>query len=677
MIPKKIEKKFKEFGKDRIDNYFWMRDKKDPDVVEYIKYENNLSKKWFSDVSDLKDKVLKELKSRIKEKDESIPYFLNGYWYVKKFEKGKEYPLLFRKKDNLSAKSELVLDQNILAKGKKYYNLGRASVSPNNKLLAYTEDTAGDRRFSLKIKNLETGKYLKDKITEVSNNFEWSNDSLSLFYVESDKTTLRPFILKKHILGEDNSNDVVVYKEEREVYYLDILKSRSKKYLILNIGSHDNTFVKYIDISGESLSVIDFVKPKKGVIYDVNHAEQYWYIRTNEKSIDFEIFRVSDKNIIRKNWQSFIESKEGYKYNSFILFKDFFVYEEYKEGVPGIFVLNLNNKKVRKINFKQSLYDAGFLFNPEYESNKLNIYFETRKTPETDIEYDLKTGKTNILKIHKPQGRFDENKYEVKREWVKSFDGVKIPITLLYKKGIKKDSNNPCVIYGYGSYGFSINQNFNQNVFSLVDRGVVMVIAHIRGGEEMGRKWYLDGKFLKKKNTFNDFISCAEFLINQKYTNKEKLVAKGGSAGGLLMGAVANQRPDLFKAIILHVPFVDVVNTMLDSTIPLTVGEYVEWGNPNEKKYYDYMLSYSPYDNIKKQNYPTMFINSGFNDTQVHYWEPLKYIAKMKEFKTDNNPILLNMNLRVGHSGKSGRFSSLEDVSLDYVFTLKVLGIKK
>lgn len=677
MIPKKIEKKFKEFGKDRIDNYFWMRDKKDQDVVEYIKYENNLSKKWFSDVSDLKDKILKELKSRIREKDESIPYFLNGYWYVKKFEKGKEYPLLFRKKDTIKTKQELVLDQNILAKGKKYYNLGRASISPDNKLLAYTEDTAGDRRFSLKIKNLETGKNLKDKLIEVSTEFEWANDSSSIFYVEPDKTTLRPFILKKHILGEDTSNDVVVYREEREVYYLEILKSRSKKYLILNIGSHDNTCVKYIDISGDSLSVLDFVKPKKGVIYDVNHAEDYWYIRTNEKSIDFDIFRVSDKNIIRKNWQSFIEPKEGYKYNSFILFKNFFVYEEYKEGVSGIFVLNLNNKKVRKINFKQSLYDAGFLFNPEYESVKLNIYFETRKTPETDIEYDLKTGKTKILKVHKPQGRFDENKYEVKREWAKSFDGVKIPITLLCKKGIKKDSSNPCVIYGYGSYGFSINQNFNQNVFSLIDRGVVMAVAHIRGGEEMGRRWYLDGKFLKKKNTFNDFISCAEFLINKKYTSKEKLVAKGGSAGGLLMGAVANQRPDLFKAMILHVPFVDVINTMLDSTIPLTVGEYVEWGNPNEKKYYNYMLSYSPYDNIKKQNYPTIFINSGFNDTQVHYWEPLKYIAKMKEFKTDNNPILLNMNLSVGHSGKSGRFSSLDDVSLDYVFTLKVLGIKK
>lgn len=677
MIPKKIEKKFKEFTKERIDNYFWMRDKKDPDVIDYIKYENSLSKKWFSDVSDLKDKIFKELKSRIREKDESIPYFLNGYWYVKKFEKGKEYPLLFRRKDKLNARLELVLDQNTLAKGKKYYNLGRASVSPDNKLLAYTEDTAGDRRFSLKIKNLETGKYLKDKITEVSNNFEWSNDSSSLFYVESDKTTLRPYILKKHTLGENNLNDVLVYKEEREIYYLDILKSRSKKYLILNIGSHDNTFVKYIDISGESLSVIDFVKPKKGVIYDINHADKYWYVRTNEKSIDFEIFKVSDNSISRKNWQSLIEPKEGYKYNSFILFKDYFVYEEYKEGVPGIFVLNLNNKKVRKINFKQSLYDVGFLFNPEYESNKLNIYFETRKTPETDIEYDLKTGKSKVLKTHKPQGRFDENKYEVKREWVKSFDGAKIPITLLYKKGIKKDSNNPCVIYGYGSYGFSINQNFNQNVFSLIDRGVIMAIAHIRGGEEMGRRWYLDGKFLKKKNTFNDFISCAEFLINKKYTNREKLVAKGGSAGGLLMGAVANQRPDLFKAMILHVPFVDVVNTMLDNTIPLTVGEYVEWGNPNNKKYYNYMLSYSPYDNIKKQNYPAMFINSGFNDTQVHYWEPLKYIAKMKEFKTDNNPILLNMNLSVGHSGKSGRFSSLEDVSLDYVFTLKVLGIKK
>ncbi len=677
MIPKKIEKKFQEFGKERVDNYFWMRDQKDLDVLEYINHENKQTKNWFGDVKNFQEKIFKELKARKKDKDESVPYFYNEYWYVKKFEKGKEYPILFRKKGHLKARAEKIFDQNELAKGKKYYQIGSVNISPDNRYLAYTEDTNADKRYQIKIKDLHTGKNIKDSISRIVTSFEWSNDSKTILYVESDKTTLRPFRLVSHVIGEDTKKDTILFEEKNEIYYVHLSKTRSKQYFLINISSLDHEFYYYASADKSTLNFKIFTPGKPGIIYNINHGNGYWYILTNEKAIDSEIFTVKDDNISRKKWVSFVAPRNNVRYESFILFFGYVVYKEIIAGIPYFKIFNTATKKTRSVKFSSSLYGGDLLFNPEYHSKSFRLSFESMKDPEIEYECDLATGKLSVLKTNNPRGRYDKNTYRIERLWATSHDGVKIPISVIYKNNLIKNGNNPCILYGYGSYGHTLYQNFNENIFSLVDRGFVYAIAHIRGGQEMGRKWYLEGKFLKKKNTFLDFISCAEFLIKKKYTNSDKLVARGGSAGGLLMGAVANMRPDLFHAMVFAVPFVDVINTMMDSSIPLTVGEYVEWGNPNEKKYYNYMLSYSPYDNIKKQNYPTIFIDSGFNDTQVHYWEPLKYIAKMKEYKTDNNPILLHMDLGTGHGGKSGRFSSLEGVARTYVFILNMLGIKK
>ncbi len=675
MLAKKIKKSFNDFGEERIDNYFWMRDKKNSEVLDYVKYENSLTNKYFKSDKNLQEKIFKELKSRKRDNDKSVPYFYNGYWYIKNFKKGKEYPIVSRKKASLMAKTEEVLDQNKLAKGKKYFNIGAAVISPDNRYLAYAEDLKADKRYTIKFKDLTTGKLIKDKIFDTSDSFLWGNDSKTIFYVDSDKVTLRPNKVKRHVLGA--IEDVVVFEEKKEIYYLGLSKTRSEEFIVIDVGSHDHVFQYYFKSDGNIYPPKIFQKPKKGIIYKIDHREGCWYILTNLKAIDFEIFKTEEDRLNIKHWKSFIKPKEGVRYNNFILFKNYFVYEEFIAGVPYFKILDLKTKKIKTIKFKETLYGGGFLFNPEYNSDKLRISFESMKDPETEYEYDMRSGKLKVLKVNKPKGNYNKEDYVVERKWVKSRDGVKIPLSLFYKKNIRLDGSNPCMIYGYGSYGHTLTQDFNENILSLVNRGVIYAVAHIRGGQEMGRRWYLDGKLLKKINTFNDFIDCAEFLIDKKYTNKEKLVARGGSAGGLLMGAVANMRPDLFKGMIFQVPFVDVVNTMMDASIPLTTGEYVEWGNPNKKNYFQYIKSYSPYDNIKKQNYPAIFIDSGFNDTQVHYWEPLKYIAKMKDFKTDNNPILLHMDLDTGHGGKSGRFSYLVNVAVIYSFILKLVGINK
>lgn len=666
MIAKKNKKVFTEFGEERIDNYFWMRDKKDPDVLKYIKYENNQTKKYLKDYEKFQNKLLKELKSRKREKDQSTPYFYNGYWYYKKYEKGKEYPIYFRKKDGLKARPEKYFDQNILARGKKYHQIGGGAISPDNKLFAYVEDTQANRRFTLKVKNLETGEMLIDEIKDISPSFVWGNDSKSVFYVEYDKSQ-RPFRVKRHILGQ--RADKVIFEEKNQIYYISVGKTRSKDFILIDVGSHDHEYQYYFSASGELDKPKLFKRAKKGVIYDIDHADGCWYIRTNEKVMDFEILKSKDG----KRWSKFIESKNQIK--SFEIFENYFVYEEVKDGIISIKTLNLKDFNEKILKFPGKVYLSEIGFNPEYRIDKLRIFFESPKDPETEIEYDFKTGKKKVLKVYKPRGKFDSNNYVVERKWVTSVDKKSVPLTLLYKKGVNK--NSPCLLYGYGSYGYSIYPSFNENRFSLVDRGVIFAVAHIRGGQELGRGWYLDGKLLKKKNTFTDFIDCAKYLIKNKYTNADKLFAEGGSAGGLLMGAVANMAPELFKGMIFQVPFVDSLNTMMDPTIPLTVGEYVEWGDPNDKKYYKYMKSYAPYENIERKDYPAIFINSGYNDTQVHYWEPLKYIAKMKEYKTDKNPILLHMDVDTGHGGKPGRFAYLESVARVYSFIFKLLGIKK
>lgn len=677
MKPKKIAKKFKDFGTTRTDNYYWMRDKTDPDVLPYIKYENSVTDTWMSDTKRFQEKLFKELKSRKKDRDESVPYFQNGYWYQKKFEKGKEYAVIYRRKGSLKARAEKVLDQNELAKGKKYFQIGSAVISPDNRYCAYVEDVKADKRYVMRIKDLYIGKNISDVITDASTTFEWTNDSKSIVYVEVDAVTLRPYRVKRHVLGVSSKRDKIVFEEKNDTYYVEVAKTRSKKYLMIGVGSHDHDFSYYMDADGTTLIPKLFTKAKAGISYDVNHANGFWYVRTNERAIDFEIFRIPESNIQRKNWESFIPPQAGSRFEGFLLFKNYLVYKEVIAGIPYFHVTDISTKRNKTIRFPEKLYSGDFLHNPEFDSKDLRISLETMKDPITEYEYDMHTGVMKVLKVHKPKGAYSGEKYTTKRLWATGHDGVKIPLSVIHKKGIVLDGSNPCLLYGYGSYGFSLSAEFNENSMSLVDRGFVYVFAHIRGGQEMGRQWYLDGKFLKKKNTFLDFISCAELLIKKRYTRPEFMIARGGSAGGLLMGAVANMRPDLFRAMVFQVPFVDVINTMLDPSIPLTTGEYVEWGDPRKKKYFEYMKSYAPYENISKQEYPMIFIDSGFNDTQVHYWEPLKYIAKMKDVNPDMQEIFLRMDLDTGHGGKSGRFAYLYDVARIYAFICKAVGIMR
>ncbi len=675
MKPKKVLKIFNDFGARRVDEFYWMRDKTDPDVMAYIKHENSLSDAWLSDTKRLQEKLFKELKSRKRDKEESVPYFYNGYWYIKKFEKGKEYPMLFRKKGTLRARAENILDQNQLAKGKKYFHIGHASVSPDNRYLAYAKDVKADKRYVLKIKDLKTGRLVSDTISDISD-FEWTNDSKTIVYVEIDAVTMRPWRVRRHELGT-KTKDAIIFEEPNEINYVGLSKTRSKKFIMIEVGSHDHQFTHYIDAGTATNSPRLFVTPKKGVIYDIDHADDTWYIRTNDRAIDFEIYAVSDKNITRKNWRTFVAAKQGSRYENFIIFRNHFVYEEVRAGIPYFHVIDRASGEMRTIAYKEKVYAGSLLANPEYDMQTVRVSFETMKDPEAECEYDMQTSKLKVLKLHRPRGKFDPKRYVTVREWATARDGTMVPLSIIHAKGVKRDANNPCLLYGYGSYGHTLFPDFNENMFSLIDRGFVFVIAHIRGGQEMGRQWYLDGKFLKKKNTFTDFIDAAEFLIKKKYTRKEKLIARGGSAGGLLMGAVANMRPDLFNGIILQVPFVDVINTMLDPSIPLTTGEYVEWGDPRVKKYFSYMKSYAPYENIVKQKYPKLYVDSGFNDTQVHYWEPLKYVARMKDMNPDNPEVFLHMDMETGHGGKSGRFSYLKDTARIYAVILKMVGIMK
>ena len=675
VIPKTLEK----FGDTRIDNYFWLNDRENPEVIDYLKKENTYYQKMTAHTKAFQKELFLEMKSRIKEDDESVPYLYNGYYYITRFEKGKNYPIYSRKKESLSANEEILFDCNKLAKGQSYFQLGGLSISPDNGLAVFSIDTVGRRIYDIQVKDLKTGKILSDKIEKVSGNAVWANDNKTIFYSSQDEITLRSDKIYKHKLGSNQAEDVLVYFEKDETYNVEVAKSKSRKYLAIESGSTLTTEYQILEADNPDGKFRVFQKRVRGLEYSINHYGDSFYIMTNaDKATNFKLMKTLETATSKENWTEVIPHREDVLLEDIEIFKDFLVVEERYNGLNKIRIMPWSGEGEYYLPFESETYTAYTSTNVDFDTDILRYSYQSMTTPSSVIDFNMKT---KIKEIKKEQqvlgGKFDKNNYTEERLWATAKDGTQIPISMVYRKGLKKDGNNPLLLYAYGSYGHSMDATFSSTRLTLLDRGFVFAIAHIRGGEDLGRQWYEDGKLLKKKNTFTDFIDCSKFVIEQKYTSPKHLYAEGGSAGGLLMGAIVNLAPELYNGIIAQVPFVDVITTMLDESIPLTTGEYDEWGNPNVKKYYKYMASYSPYDNVKKQKHPNIYVSTGLHDSQVQYWEPAKWVAKMRDLKTDDSVLFLDTNMEAGHGGASGRFEAIKELAKEYSFLLDLEKIKK
>lgn len=675
IIPKSLEK----FGHARTDNYFWLNDRENPEVIDYLKKENAYYKKMTAHTKAFQKELFEEMKSRIKEDDESVPYLYNGYYYITRFETGKNYPIYSRKKESLSAKEEILFDCNTLAKGHSYFQLGGLSISPDNKLAVFSIDTIGRRIYDIQVKNLETGKILTDKIEKVSGNAVWANDNKTIFYSSQDEITLRCDKIFKHKLETKQANDVLVYFEKDETFNVEVAKSKSRKYLAIESGSTLTTEYQILEADNPDGKFRVFQKRVRGLEYSINHYGDSFYIMTNkDKATNFKLMKTLETKTSKENWTEVIPHRDDVLLEDIEIFKDFLVVEERFNGLNRIRIMPWSGEGEYYLPFESETYTAYTGTNVDFDTDILRYSYQSMTTPSSVIDFNMKAKTKEIKKEQQVLGgKFDKNNYTEERVWATAKDGTKIPISMVYRKGLKKDGTNPLLLYAYGSYGHSMDVTFSSTRLTLLDRGFIFAIAHIRGGEDLGRQWYEDGKLLKKKNTFTDFIDCSKFVIEQKYTLPEHLYAEGGSAGGLLMGAIVNLAPELYHGIIVQVPFVDVITTMLDESIPLTTGEYDEWGNPNVKKYYHYMASYSPYDNVKKQSYPNMYVSTGLHDSQVQYWEPAKWVAKLRSIKTDDSVLFLDTNMDAGHGGASGRFEAIKELAKEYSFLLDLEKIEK
>lgn len=678
-IAKQIPKKLKKFGEIRIDNYYWLNDRENPEVIEYLNQENAYYQESTAHTKDFQVALFEEMKSRIKEDDQSVPYFYNGYFYITRFEKGQDYPIYARKKESLSANEEILFDCNEMAKDYSYFQLGMLSISPDNKLALFSCDTVGRRIYTIQIKNLETNEILEDKIENVTGSAVWANDNKTIFYSDQDDVTLRSDKIFKHKLGTKQNDDVLVYYEKDETFSVEIAKSKSKKYLAIESGSTLTTEYQILDADTPDGEFKVFQKRVRGLEYSINHYGDNFYIMTNmDKAVNFKLMKTPVSKTTKKNWVEVIPHRNEVLLEDIEIFKDFLVIEERENGLHKIRIMPWSGEEEYYLPFESETYSAYTTSNVDFNTDVLRYGYQSLTTPSSIIDFNMKTKTKVVLKEQQVLGgQFDKNNYVEERVWATAQDGVKIPISLVYRKGLKKDGKNPLLQYAYGSYGHSMDATFSSTRLTLLDRGFVFAIAHIRGGEDLGRNWYDDGKLLKKKNTFTDFIDCSKFLIAQNYTSSDHLYAEGGSAGGLLMGVVVNNAPELYHGVIAQVPFVDVVTTMLDDSVPLTTGEYDEWGNPNNREYYNYMLSYSPYDNILPQAYPNMYVSTGLHDSQVQYWEPAKWVAKLRTLKTDTNYLFLDTNMDAGHGGASGRFEALKELAKEYSFLLDLEKIKK
>lgn len=666
-------------GDKRVDPYYWLNDRENPEVIAYLEQENSYYQQMTAHTKELQQTLFEEMKSRIKEDDSSVPYFYNGYYYQTKYEKGQEYPIYIRRKGTLTAKEDVLFNCNEMAKGKAYFQLGTMSVSPDNKLAAFATDVVSRRLYTIQIKNLETGEILADKIENANPNLVWAEDSKTIFYTTKNSKTLRSEKVYKHTIGQEAKTDEMVYFEKDETFDVFVSKTKSKKYVLIGSNSTMTTEYQFLDANQPNNKFQVFQSRIRGLEYDIDHFDGNFYILTNhQKATNFKVMKTPESKTGVANWTNVIDHREDVLVEGIEIFKDYLVIEERSEGLNKIRIKKWDGTSDSYLPFESETYTASLGTNPDFNATSLRYSYQSLATPPSVMEYHMQTKEKKVLKeVEVLGGKFNKENYEEKRLWATATDGTKVPISIVYKKGIKLNGKNPLLQYAYGSYGYSMDARFDSDRLSLLDRGFVYAIAHIRGGEEMGRQWYEDGKLLKKKNTFTDFIDCSKFLIAQKYTSPEHLYAMGGSAGGLLMGAVINMNPELYHGVIAAVPFVDVVTTMLDDTIPLTTSEYDEWGNPNDKVYYDYMKSYSPYDNIQAKTYPNLLVTTGLHDSQVQYWEPAKWVAKLRTVKENKNLIFLDTNMDAGHGGASGRFESLKETAKEYAFLLDLAGIKK
>ncbi len=673
ITPKKIEK----HGHIRTDNYFWLRDRKNPEVLTHLEAENTYTASVMAHTKPLQKKIFQEFQARIKQTDTSAPYRKGRHYYYTRTEEGQQHPIYCRKEDSLYAEEQVMVDVNQVAEKHDFCSVQPPKISPNEKIMVYAVDTTGRRLYTLHFKNLATGEMLDDVIPEVTGGLAWANDNQTLFYAKQDPETLRSYRIYRHQLGDQPAADKLVFEERDETFGSYVFKTKSEKYILIASLQTLTTEYRTLDAEKPNGNFRVFQPRKRNHEYHIDHYRDSFYIRTNLNAENFRLMKTAITKTNQEHWQEVIPHRNDVLLESFEIFKGQLVTVERKGGLLQIHILPWSSSEKHYLGFDESAYLAYPINNHNFDTPLIRYTYSSMSTPKSVYDYNMVTREKILIKREKVLGGFDSTNYQTERIHAMASNGVQIPISLVYHKDFKKNATSPLLIYGYGSYGNSVDPEFNPYRISLLDRGFVYAIAHIRGGQELGRKWYEDGKLLKKKNTFTDFITCVEQLVKEKYADPKQVFAMGGSAGGLLMGAILNMRPDLFQGVIAKVPWVDVVTTMLDDDIPLTTGEYDEWGNPNEKIYYDYMLSYSPYDQVKARAYPNLLVTTGLHDSQVQYWEPAKWVAKLRAMKTDKNLLLFKIEMEAGHSGASGRYKRYKETAFDYAFLLDMAGISE
>ena len=673
--PTEKKPKITEINGDRlVDDYFWLREKTNPAVIAHLEAENAYTDTVMKPTAALQDNLYNEILSHIKQTDTNVPYRWGDFFYYTRTVEGQQYPIFCRKHGSTEAAEQILLDLNEMAKGQKFMAVGSFAPSDDGTLLAFSTDNTGYRQYTLQIKNLRTGELLPEKIERVDD-LAWATDNKTIFYVTEDAVTKRNDKMFRHVLGTDKYD--LLYDEKDELFDIGVERSRDKAVIMLGAFSKTSTEFRYIPANNPNAEWKTIIARQADHEYDVEHRGNLFYIRTNKGAKNFRVVTAPASDPSEKNWKEFVAHRPLVKIDGVDLFKDHAVLSEWENGLQQIEIIDFKANRRHRIQFPEPVYAAGLGTNREFDSTVLRYNYQSLVTPSSVFDYDMNTSRATLLKQIEVPGGFDKANYKSERVFATASDGTQVPMSVVYKRGVKLDGTAPMLLYAYGSYGIPISPTFSASRLALLDRGVIYVIAHIRGGGELGEPWREAGRMMKKMNTFTDFIACAEHLTTKKYTSRDRLVIQGGSAGGLLMGAVTNMRPDLFKAVVAQVPFVDVLNTMLDASLPLTTSEYIEWGNPNEKAAYDYMKKYSPYDNVHQANYPAMLVKVSLNDSQVPYWEGTKFVVKIRELKTDHNPLLLKVNMGAGHGGASGRYDAIHETSFDYAFMLWQMGLAK
>ncbi|RLE34745.1 MAG: oligopeptidase B [Acidobacteria bacterium] len=660
-------------GVERVDDYYWLKERDNPEVIAYLEAENAFTASTLAHTEPLQKELFDEIVGRIKQDDQSVPYFENGYFYYDRFESGGEYPIYCRRMKTMDAAEEIILNINELSEGHEYFDVRGLKVSTDNTLLAFAEDSVGRRLYSLRFKNLDTGEIYPDLLPKVTGNVVWAGDNRTVFYTRQDPETLRSHRVFRHVLGTDGSDDVLVFEEEDETFSCSVQKTKSRRYVVIHSHSTLSDEAQYLDADNPTGSFTTFLPRTRGHEYSIDHFGDRFFIRTNSDAVNFRLMSAPVADTEQSRWEEVIPHSEDTFLETFEIFRDHLVVAQRQDGLVQLRVIPWSGNDGYLVEFDDAAYDAWIGVNPEFDTTTLRYDSSSLTTPHSVFDFDMVNRTRTLLKRDEVLGGFNPDDYVAQRLYATARDGVDVPISLV-RRADSGDGPLPLLLYAYGSYGYSMDPAFRSDRLSLLDRGYTFAIAHVRGGQEYGRRWYEDGKLLHKKNTFTDFIDCADFLVNHGLTTSDELFAMGGSAGGLLMGTIVNMRPDLFQGVVAQVPFVDVITTMLDPDIPLTTAEYDEWGNPNEKENFDYMMSYSPYDQVKAQDYPTMLVTAGLHDSQVQYWEPAKWVAKLRSLKTDDHVLLLHTNMDAGHGGASGRFKQYEETALTYAFLLDQIG---